>query len=404
MVSVTQRHDGLCKALETKSGLIRLIREVGRKGLGLNARQIHYLELSIERCREGDFRKGAICAHWQRVDTLAQDLGCSVRQVWNIETSLEEAGLILRTVGRNGRRCGKRDGAKDVVWAAGINLAPLLDPDKLGKLLELRREIQEEEAALEILRGEIQLVRRQIRACGDVDAILQMEAILPGGRTSRLTAKARLQELLEALQAVHGVISKASGDARTSDRDAGIADASEISDAPYTLKRPSKNSCTSGSREDPSKVSAREAMLLASADYRMKVGLLGGPSAANLIEASSRSCAGLGITPRAWGQLCDRLGREAAALTVLIIDRNARLPADDPYHASDPGGCAFGIARKAKAGSVNLHGMLRAGHRMDLGGELPGNLSGSVSRDETAHSMRSLLSSVFRNFELDAGQ
>ncbi|MCJ2188595.1 replication initiation protein RepC [Novosphingobium beihaiensis] len=401
MVSVTQRHDGLCETIKGKRGLIELIRDIGRKGLGLNARQIRYLEISIDWCREGDFREGAICAHWQGVDTLAQELGCSVRQVWNIEMSLEDAGLIQRTFGRNGHRCGKRGGAKDILWAAGINLAPLLDPEMLLRLLELRKDLDEERAAQEILRGEIQLVRRQIRACGDEGAILRMDLILPGGRTSRLTDRGRLQELLEALQAVHAVIAAASGDAKISDGDAGIANASEISDAPYTLKRPSKNSCMGSAREKRAKVSPRQAMLLASTDYQTKVELLGGPSAANLVEASSQSCVELGIAPRAWGQLCDRLGREAAALTILVIDRNARLPQDDPYHVRKPGGCAFGIARRAKSGSVNLHGMLLAGLRMDLDRELPGSLSRDARSDDEGCFMKGLLSSVLKNFDLE---
>ncbi|QVM84537.1 helix-turn-helix domain-containing protein [Novosphingobium decolorationis] len=399
MTGVTQKHGGLHAAISGKWALIDLIREVGRDGLKLNARQIRYLELCIKWCRDGDFRRGAICAHWNSVDAVAGELGCSPRQVWNIETSLEQAGLIQRTFGKNGRRCAKRDSSGQIAWAAGINLSPMLTQEKQAYLLDLQKELSEERAALEILRAEIQLVRRRIQVCGDTGAIRKMDAILPGGRTSRLRDRPHLEELLAALQSVRTAISAACGATKISDEDAKTADASEISGAPYTPLKHSKNLRTPPAASEAARVTPRQAMLLASASYRMRVEALGGASAANLVEASAQVCSELGIGPAGWGSICQRLGREAAALAILVIHRNARLPQDDPYHARDPARCAFGLAKRL--GGVNLQGMLMAGLRMDLDRELPRQFARPEPTEERRYSAEELTASFLANFQLE---
>ena len=233
MSSVTLTHAGLPDKIKDRQSLVRLVCRVGRQGLGLSDRQIRYLTLAIWSCRETDFHPGSTCAHWMSVTAMASELSCTVRQIHNIECALERKGLIARTIGSGGRRRGVRDAGGKICWVEGIDLGPLLQPTMLDRLLECLGQLEQEELALEILRTDIQLTRRLIRACGDEDAMARSDAILPRGRTSRMTDRSRLEEILDALRAVHAVISEACGAAEISDADAVSSDASEISDAPW---------------------------------------------------------------------------------------------------------------------------------------------------------------------------
>lgn len=375
MSSITLTHAGLPDKIKDRQSLVRLVCRVGRQGLGLNDRQVRYLKLAIWSCRETDFAPGSICAHWLSVTAIATELSCTVRQVHNIECALEHKGLIARTIGSGGRRRGVRDAAGKVCWVEGIDLGPLLQPAMLDRLLECQGQLEQEELALEILRTEIQLTRRLIRANGDDDAMARSDAILPRGRTSRMTDRARLEEILDALRAIHAVISEACGAAEISDADAVSSDASEILDAPYILPKTSQNPCTGKPEAQPATISPRQAILLASTSYQARVERYGGPTLANLVEASCEACSDLGISAREWGSLCSRIGREAAALTILIVDRSARLEEDDRYHARKPMACARGIASRVETSRGNLRGMLLAGQSMDLDRDLPPHLA-----------------------------
>lgn len=375
MSSISLTHAGLPDKIKDRQSLVRLVCRVGRQGLGLSDRQIRYLTDAIWTCREPDFDPGSICAHWMSVTAMADKLNCTVRQVHNIECALERKGLIARTIGSGGRRRGVRDAAGKICWVEGVDLAPLLQPAMLARLLECQEQLEHEKLALEILRTEIQLTRRRIRASGDNDAMARSDSILPRGRTSRMTDRAYLEDILEALRAVQAVISEACGAAEISDADAISSGASEILDAPYILPRTSQNHCTGKPDPQPTTISPRQAILLASTSYQARIERYGGPTLTSLVEASCEACSDLGISAREWGSLCSRIGREAAALTILIVDRNTRLEQDDRYHARKPIACARGIASRVETGRANLRGMLLAGQSMDLDRDLPSHLA-----------------------------
>jgi hypothetical protein len=90
---------------------------------------------------------------------------------------------------------------------------------------------------------------------------------------------------------------------------------------------------------------------------------LRGPTWPNLVEASWRSCGRLGIAQGTWGRACQQFGRERAALSVLLIDRNFELPAGHRYRVLSPGRCLAGMTRRARAASINLAGLFRATKR-----------------------------------------
>jgi replication initiation protein RepC len=100
-------------------------------------------------------------------------------------------------------------------------------------------------------------------------------------------------------------------------------------------------------------------MELATPEYRDTLAYFGEPSWANIVEASSEIAAIIGIGSKAWKHACMSLGRELAAVCVIIIHRNAALPKHHSYHAQSPGGCLVGMTEKLPLGA-NLIGMIRA--------------------------------------------
>jgi replication initiation protein RepC len=359
-MSVTLRHRGLPKDV-TKYHLWDLVRDTASKGLKLTGRESQYIELAIKTCADADFLPKKICAFWMRVSKIAEKLGCTPRQVNSIEKSLEGKGLICRTMGRNGSRyvVRKKGGdVGDIELAVGINLAPMITQTEAW--LEIRTVQQLSEKARSETRAEIQNIRRRIYASKSVDLHGEADAILPHGRTAQISDVEHLKDILVALQSLLAAIESEAGIAKTSDAHAEIADASEVSGRPNIQTQDSNRICTAPTRKAQKPLTAQQAVNLASPRYRAIVDSLGGASPANIVEASSQVCYNLDIGPRLWGDACNQLGREAAALRVLAIDRNCHLPADHKQRPRKPGGALVGILRRDRATGFNLNGMLRA--------------------------------------------
>jgi replication initiation protein RepC len=134
--------------------------------------------------------------------------------------------------------------------------------------------------------------------------------------------------------------------------------------SPYIPKRDSSKNRSAqrehrGGKKIQPLVTPALAARRASEDYQSTLDAMGGPTWPNIIEASSRACHWLGIAQKVWGEACMALGRERAALCVLIIDRNRRLPSNHRYHRKFACASLEGMVRKG-AHNLNLIGFLRA--------------------------------------------
>lgn len=87
---------------------------------------------------------------------------------------------------------------------------------------------------------------------------------------------------------------------------------------------------------------------LASEDYQALLIAKGGPSWRNLVDASATAATWLGISQHVWGEACQMMGRERAAICVLVIDRNWRLPEGHRYRANSPRHCLIGMAKQVR--------------------------------------------------------
>lgn len=359
-MSATLVHGGLPAGVR-RIDLLSLVEDLGKRGLGLSSTATRVLRHYVWRSRDDDYRTGRICALWDRVCRTADDLDLCGRAINDAERELEAKGLIARTTGGNGARSGLRSGGV-IRWAAGINLAPLIERYADLKAAWEAREL--EQHAIDTCKAEIRRLRRLIRNGAEPELMARADAILPDGRVAPIQRIEKLETIRAALQAVLADLASDPRAKKTSDRP-------EENSRPNIQNQDSSRSCSERPTEPT--ITPRVALELASNEFRLIASGHGDPGWPSLVEASRQTASWLGIGQRTWGKACSLLGRERAALCVLVIDRNSRLQSGHRYRAEHAGKCLSGMVRRAKSGGFNLEGLLRAFQRDELAG------SGAVS-------------------------
>ena len=355
-MSTTLSHRGLPSGVG-RFDLLRLFEQVARPGFGLSSTAVALVRHYVLKTMDGDYLSGRICAVWTQACRFAEALGLTPRSINSAERELEQAGFIVRNAGINGERAGDRqDGI--VIWAAGINLAPLVERFRGMKAKAEALELQAR--AIQQCRAEIRQLGQRIREAGDEALCERAETILPDGRTARINNIDRLIAIREALSAMLAAI-ESSPDPEP--RALKTSDAPEEICAPNIQNQNSPRKRTAPARDPLDGIRPSTALVVATESYRGIVEALGGPTWPNLVEASWRSCGRLGIAQSTWGRACQQFGRERAALSVLLIDRNAELPPGHRYRVGSPAHCLSGMVRKSGSAGVNLAGLFRATER-----------------------------------------
>ncbi len=348
-MSVSLKHRGLPSGIG-KFDLLTVFEQVAKSEYRLSRTAVTLLRQYILGTMADDYQQGRICAVWKQVSRIARAISVTPRSINSAERELEDAGFVVRTTGANGARNGER--YQGVVrWAAGINLAPLIERfEEMSAKLEVRRLSQ---IAIDQCRSEIRYISRSIRDSGDVKRREQADTILPSGRTCRINSLQRLETIKEDLIAIVEAIDDTSGVTKTSD-------ASEQNSSPNIQDQKSEKTCRAGPDRKATKISLRAVFDIASPDYRSLIQTLGSMDASNLVEASGMACHWLGISQNIWRNACHELGRERAALCVIIIDRNARLDEHHCFRVREPGKCLSGMIRMSRNEGFDPHNLFRA--------------------------------------------
>jgi len=355
-MSTTLRHDGLPAGVG-RFDLLRLFEQVARPGFGLSSTAVALVRHYVLKTMDGDYLSGRICAVWTQACRFAEALGLTPRSINSAERELEQAGFIIRNAGINGERAGDRqDGT--IVWAAGINLAPLVE--RFAEMRAKAAALELQARAIQQCRAEIRQLGQRIREAGDEALRERADTILPDGRTARITSIDRLIAIREALFAMLAAIDSASD---PNPRALKTSDAPEENCARNIQDKKSSRRRTAPASDPLERVRPETALVVATEVYRELVDALGGPTWPNLVEASWRSCTRLGVAQSTWGRACQQFGRERAALSVLLIDRNAELPVGHRYRVNAPGRCLAGMVRREGIASLNLAGLFRATER-----------------------------------------
>ena len=359
-MSTTLSHRGLPAGVG-RFDLLRMFEQVARPGFGLSSTAVALVRHYVLKTMDGDYVAGRICAVWTQACRFAEALGLTPRSINSAERELEQAGFIIRNAGINGERAGDRqDGT--IVWAAGINLAPLVE--RFAEMRAKAEALELQARAIQQCRAEIRQLGQRIREAGDDDLRERAETILPDGRTARINSIDRLIAIREALSAMLAAIENhPDSGPEPEPRALKTSDAPEENCAPNIQDKNSSRRGTVSARDPLDRIRPVTALVVATESYRGIVDALGEPSWPNLVEASWRSCGQLGIAQSTWGRACQQFGRERAALSVLLIDRNAELPLGHRYRVASPARCLAGMVRRAGSAGVNLAGLFRATER-----------------------------------------
>lgn len=354
-------HGGLPAKVRPRD-LVALVRDVASIGVPgaeskisrVSRTAVALLEYFIERCRESDFDEGKICGVWEQPATIAKELRISTKVLHNAEAELRNIKWIERTSTAHARRGGERRGGT-IVALKGISLAPLIE--KYPELLQIRDAHTLQQQAASDVRAEIVQIRRRIRELTNPEIIEQAEVILPRGRTSRISRIEQLEAIKADLEALLVLVNLPSGDTKSTHR-------TEQNVTPNIPPEDSSQNCNAPTDEQTkhkstAPITPARAARLASQDYQALLAANGGPTLRNLVETSATACNWLGIPQQVWGEACETMGRGRAALCVLVIDRNRRLPENHPYHRKYPSASLEGMARKG-GDTLNLAGLLRA--------------------------------------------
>jgi hypothetical protein len=345
-MSASLVHGGLPPGV-THFGLADLIEKIApgsRREERLSATAVRVLKHYLLGCRSSDFEPGKICGVWEQPQTTAHTLRISARVLHNAEAELERGGFIERTHVPHARRTGqRRDGV--IINLAGISLRPLIDGYHRWMARHEAMELQRD--AVAALRHELVMLARQIRASEAVETVEQAERILPRGRVSRIVSIEKLEALKASLEALLVQLDLPSGDTKSSVRTEEIF-------SPNIPNQDSSKNCTRApaARTDADRaaeITPAMAASLASEDYRALLPSTRPPGWPDIVDASAIACLWHGISQPAWAAACDRMGRERAALSVLVIDRNARLPAEHRYRARSGRKCLAGLTRNASS-------------------------------------------------------
>jgi hypothetical protein len=343
-MSISLAHDGLPSGV-THFSLADLIEKIAPgtcREEYLSATAVRVLKHYLLCCRSSDFERGKICGVWEQPQTTAQTLRISTKVLHNAEAELERGGFIERTHVPHARRTGqRRDGV--IVSLAGISLRPLIDGYSRWKARLEAMELHER--AVASLRHEVVMLGREIRATQAAALIEEAERILPRGRVSRISSAEKLGALKAMLEALLVQLDLPSGDTKSSVR------TEEIFAPNIPVKDSSKNrKCATDAQfgaDRSTEVTPAMAASLASADYLSLLSSDRQPSWPDIVDASAIACRWHNVSQLAWAEACERLGRERAALCVLVIDRNARLPSEHRYRARSGRKCLSGLLRNA---------------------------------------------------------
>ena len=376
--------------------------ETAGPDLGWPESLIHHLRLLIDWTRPQDWLPGAQPIVWLSVAETAKRLHVSKSQVRRRERALHALGAISWKDSPNHRRFGARDRNENIVEAWGVNLAPA------AALLPLLREAAAGDGAD---RAELRHVRHAV--AGLRSAILAAVTTgLSGDALDAASAEAWRRVTLDTADGhdradLHGLKRRLAklelldadlqrdlaGESAPTSPETQAADDAQIDHSEaemlareredacqgtrprlppydYSTKGPvsSSNTVAGGSRKgepgsetrppDPSPWGTGEPtvagvpvwafleILPDSMRWRLPAS---GPVWPHIVDAAALVAADIGVSQHAWGEACQDLGREAAAIALTVVAvKNAR------GLIRSPGGYFRMMSRRGAAGALHL--------------------------------------------------
>lgn len=384
-LKLSETFEGLPETVN-RYDLLVLVKRAGAAA-GFTPRLIQLLDYYMAFTRECDWEEGSAPIVYQSVTRTAMELGICERQVRRMEHRLFQLGALTWCDSGNHRRYGQRDPKSgQLIYAFGVDLTPLATlADDLSMIVEQRAA---ERNAWHAIKRQITWYRGQIRAelaarmveAEQTPLQSRFEAISEPLRTSMSIS--RMECLLDAHKALLADLRPVdnSGELRCVTPKESAKGDKNVRHIEYTNQLPlsEENSSppdrglqerqgdTSETIQEPPEITDSETRILstglqhitlkqalnaASDSFRDYIPREPRPmSWADLVEAANTRRRQLRISQTRWAAACELLGRNGAAIAVLIVDRAAER-SQDPVRIP----AAYFSAMLERARSGNLH-------------------------------------------------
>ncbi len=369
--------------------LLQLVKRVGDSA-GFTAKMIELLDYYlINFTQDIDWERGSRPIVYQSVSRTALALGVTERQIQRLERRLFEVGACTWHSSGNNKRYGSRDPETGKIkFAFGIDLTPLayLQTDLQIKLhqrkqyenawIETRRQISHLRSQIRALLAELreegtdqlaaletdyQAIAIQLRTHIDLAAMRE----LLERHTSLHTRLAKLAEPDEpkTIHSAHGanMAEKTNLASPTSDQNVAhykywnLAEKNNSSPAdPAFQKSVVEPTAPQTQDSEPSSKHLTVERLVKAGSDRLRRYLpvdLGTVGWSEFIDAAELLRAEMFISRQSWIQACQTLGRESAAICVLVTDRGLDRK-DNPVRL--PAAYFRGMVNKARGGELYL--------------------------------------------------
>lgn len=405
LARISEDFNGLPQGV-THYDLLHLIKDVGPHA-GFTPKMIALLEYYLRFTREGDWQEGGRPIVYQSQAKTAMYFRVSERQIQRLESALFERGALTWDTAANNKRFGVRSETGELLYASGVDLAPLA---ALRTDLEKKKEeIRLADAAWFETKRQISWYRGRIRSLiaeASNHAGLERAAAEAGHAYEGIDEHIRtymdlayLRDLLKAHIDVYNTLSEAIENhvPASAERESNKEITSNMSptddqnvvhiystNQPQFLERntssPEDNKASEGSvtrpadtnsehgasgkackdqwmaalSEEMGRISWKQVLASCSDRFRDRFPMtkgrpLGWP---DIVDAAYGLLPDLGISRSAWLEACMVLGRDGAALAVMIIDRKVQDPSNP---IRNPGGYLRGMTERAREGKLNLH-------------------------------------------------
>ncbi|MBU0791976.1 MAG: hypothetical protein KKC55_16130 [Gammaproteobacteria bacterium] len=415
MLQIASDFEGLPEGVD-RLDLLHLVKDVGSYG-GFTQNMVALLEYYVMFTRDCDWAQGGRPIVYQSLVKTARKFRVSERQIQYLENALANAGALTWDSSGNNKRFGFRDPSSgEIVYAYGVDLSPLAALRE-----QLERQKSEREALDEAwyaTKRKISWYRARIRSLiaeakeaasleraaaeaqhgyegidGHIRSYMSLDDL-----NALLDAHSRLHDELKATieadtpaQQTCGLINDLTENSSSTDDNNFVHKYS--TNNPLSLKRDTcspldgdapkgsvvdssqpKDNVRSGGEvrrgdwmaaiaEEMGRISWKQVLAAGSERFRehlpMHERALSWP---DIVEAAYQLLPILGISKSAWLDACMTLGRDGAALCIIIIDQKVQ---DPKCNIRNPGGYLRTMTARAKTGDLNLHrsvfGLLKRG-------------------------------------------
>ncbi len=411
----------------TRFDLLKLVKHAGPFA-GFSSKMIQLLEYYILFTRDCDWGANGQPIVYQALSKTALHFGVSERQIQRLEKDLFMMGALTWNDSGNHRRYGVRDEDGQIMHAFGVDLTPLaalretlevklIEKQRLDAAwMETKRQISwyrrqinsliseaEDYPTLDKLRFEMEqnyegiaVSIRTYMSLNDLHTLLQAHknlhsTLLQAVQTAenrRLDAEIAAEQRETSAQArvqitketssmddssdVHIYStnqnqfdkSKLSSQADKKASERSVVEPQELKTEDAACGEDQQIHKAAEIAEEISNITIKQVLYAASERFKAHLPVRGRQDFPEIVEAASSLLPALGIHKSAWAEACRVLGRNGAAICVLIIDQKLQ----DPHHrVRNPGGYLREMTARAKRGELKLHrsvfGLLKRGER-----------------------------------------